>query len=39
MTSLPAGKLGLWDRGLIREGFWADIVVFDPQEISERASN
>jgi len=38
MTSLPAGKLGLQDRGLIREGFWADIVIFDPREISDKSS-
>jgi N-acyl-D-amino-acid deacylase len=38
MTSQPAGKLGLQDRGLIREGFWADIVVFDPNTITDRAT-
>ena len=29
MTYIPAWKLGLQDRGLIREGFAADIVLFD----------
>lgn len=29
MTSLPARRLSLWDRGLIRENCWADIVVFE----------
>ncbi len=33
MTSLPARALRLWDRGLIREGFWADITVFDPKNV------
>mgnify|MGYP000070600594 CR=1 FL=1 len=38
MTSLPAGKLGLQDRGLIREGFWADILIFDPNTVTDRAT-
>jgi len=38
MTSLPAQKLKLRDRGLIREGFWADIVIFDPKLISDEAT-
>jgi N-acyl-D-aspartate/D-glutamate deacylase len=38
MTSLPAGKLGLQDRGIIKEGFWADIVVFDPDKIKDKAT-
>lgn len=33
MTSLPAQKIGLQDRGLIKEGFKADLVIFDPQKI------
>jgi len=39
MTSFPAQKLGLQDRGLIRKGFWADLVVFDLARIKDRATN
>jgi len=38
MTSLPAGTLGLWDRGLLLPGFCADVVVFDPNEVSDQAT-
>lgn len=38
MTSLPAGRLRMHDLGLIRPGFRADLVVFDPERISERAT-
>ncbi|MFQ6076772.1 MAG: amidohydrolase family protein [Candidatus Bathyarchaeia archaeon] len=38
MTSAPAQRLGLWDRGLVREGMWADIVVFDAERIEDRAT-
>jgi len=38
MTSLPAQKLGLFDRGIIRPGFWADIVIFDLEKISDKAT-
>lgn len=38
MTSMPAKKLKLIERGMIKEGFWADIVVFDPKEISDKAT-
>jgi len=37
MTGLTAGRLGLDRRGKIAPGFWADLVVFDPQEIKDRA--
>lgn len=35
MTSLPAQKFGLRDRGLLREGMAADIVVFDEKEVTD----
>lgn len=38
MTSLPAQILGLRDRGLLREGFAADLVVFDPTNVAEANS-
>lgn len=38
MTALPAAKLGLTDRGILREGSWADMVVFDPGRIVDRAT-
>lgn len=38
MTSFPAQTLGLLDRGLVREGMWADIVIFDPITIIDRAT-
>jgi N-acyl-D-amino-acid deacylase len=33
MTSFPAQRLGLPDRGLLRDGFKADVVVFDPKTV------
>ena len=38
MTSLPAQKLRLRDRGLIREGMWADITIFNPKEVIDTAT-
>jgi N-acyl-D-amino-acid deacylase len=38
MTSLPASRFKLADRGLIRAGFKADVVLFDPLRIIDRAT-
>ncbi len=38
MTSLPAQTFGLRDRGLIREGFAADLVIFDENKIADLAT-
>jgi N-acyl-D-aspartate/D-glutamate deacylase len=37
MTSLPAARLGLADRGLVRAGYKADLVVFDPDTVAARS--
>jgi dihydroorotase/N-acyl-D-amino-acid deacylase len=37
MTSLPAGRMGIWDRGLLRPGLKADLVVFNPDTIADKA--
>ena len=39
MTSFPAQKIGLWDRGLLRPNMRADITVIDLDRISDRATN
>ena len=38
MTSFPAQRLGLHNRGLLRDGFAADLVVFDPKTVSAPAT-
>ncbi len=38
MTGLPAAVFGMHDRGTIREGAAADIVIFDPAKIVERST-
>ena len=38
LTSLPAGNLKLDRRGLLRPGYFADVVVFDPETIQDHAT-
>ena len=38
MTKLPASVLGIKDRGQIRKGFWADLVIFDQSKIIDNAT-
>ena len=38
MTSLPADVLGLRERGRLRQGLWADIVIFDPVVFEDAAT-
>ena len=38
MTSLPAQKMRLADRGVLKLGMWADVVVFDPATITDKAT-
>ena len=38
MTGMPAARVGLKDRGLLREGMFADIAIFDPTTVIDRAT-
>lgn len=39
MTSAPAQRIGLTKRGRIAEGYYADVVVFDPHEVADLATH
>jgi N-acyl-D-amino-acid deacylase len=38
MTSLPAATFRIRDRGLVREGSWADLVIFDPKKVQDHGT-
>jgi len=38
MTSLPAANIGILERGELRQGFYADVVVFDPERVIDNAT-
>src|SRR5439155_25153483 len=38
ITSLPARRMGIWERGVLRPGAYADVVVFDPEHIEDTAT-
>ena len=38
MTGMPAKRVGLLERGLLRPGMYADITIFDPQSVIDRAT-
>jgi len=38
LTSFPAGNLKIRDRGSLKEGFFADIVIFDPATVQDHAT-
>ncbi|HUR79535.1 MAG TPA: amidohydrolase family protein, partial [Thermoanaerobaculia bacterium] len=38
LTSLPASNLRIADRGALREGYFADVVIFDPNTIAAHST-
>ncbi|MBM3292883.1 amidohydrolase family protein, partial [Candidatus Bathyarchaeota archaeon] len=38
MTSFPAQRFGILDRGILRPGMYADVVIFDPDRVIDKAT-
>ena len=38
ITSMPAQRLGLQDRGMLKEGMWGDVTIFDAQRVEDKSS-
>jgi N-acyl-D-amino-acid deacylase len=38
LAALPAQKLRLADRGVLKQGMWADVVVFDPDRVTDKST-
>jgi dihydroorotase/N-acyl-D-amino-acid deacylase len=38
MSGMPAKRVGLRERGLLREGYYADVTIFDPKRVLDRAT-
>jgi N-acyl-D-amino-acid deacylase len=38
MSGFPAQKLGLPDRGMVKKGNWADLAIFDPNRVADKAT-
>jgi N-acyl-D-aspartate/D-glutamate deacylase len=38
MTSMNAEKIGVAGRGLLKAGYWADVTVFDPHTVADKAT-
>jgi len=37
-SALPAQRMRLTDRGVLKQGMWADVVVFDPEKVTDKAT-
>jgi len=37
-SALPAQRMRLTDRGVLKQGMWADVVIFDPEKITDKAT-
>jgi dihydroorotase/N-acyl-D-amino-acid deacylase len=37
-SALPAQRMRFTDRGMLKQGMWADIVVFDPEQVTDKAT-